>query len=355
MTEKTLSEKTRNFLRDHPDRSYDPKTIALRIGEKGNHKTVGRLLRRLKKEFRIDRPTRGYYQYAGVVTMEEAQEAMDDTPVGFHNIHCKAKRPLNLCPLIGGTPGERTMDSKRTQTDNDDEIASHLVDTPAIPEEDQSALDEFDSHPLDPTPEKVYHRVWQGRKIEIRVHARALELIISATENQLDIITLPRCIERIAGMFDEGKIGWVNRNCGWDGLVWDIVTIEFAKDFQSLRLDGVQCVTLRDLDGYCQRWYNKKGIGLRRELVTHHEPGALRLYDLFELIDKMPAGYSNHVREHREERNETLRLLRSFQREVFREQVLNDERLVAIEEMLGKKIVIKTPKHTPGKWVDEGR
>jgi len=102
---------------------------------------------------------------------------------------------------------------------------------------------------------------WEDRRIRVTVHLNGLiEIFINASSRPLDLKNMYRCLDFLEG--------FLSRICVFDYAKISVVQVGMAKDFRSLRLDGVRCITLHKYLNDWTRVYYKEDIGAVR--FEHH-------------------------------------------------------------------------------------
>ena len=115
---------------------------------------------------------------------------------------------------------------------------------------------------------------------------------------------------------------------GFWQLNWQVVHIGVNKDSKDLWLEGVSCISLRDVKGEIRRWYNKRKLGVcRRE---NHEPAKVPLVEAIQhLMGKDFPGYSD-LRGNIDELTKAIKELAKGQRRV---QKTGDKMVEAVCEL----------------------
>lgn len=235
------AKKVLDFLRCHANHSFNAKTIDRCLyGKKDYLKdekrigTIKTILTRLVKKGKINRVSRGFYQANIDISM---LHQLENPPTQLHGIMlgCRTTEKLQKC--IHGIPSKEYTD--------------------------EALILLFALGFMSTTNHRYHTDLWfEGRKITITVHLKGkVDVYINSTKNPIDYPGFLKILTFLDGYL-------VNLAPFRDRKVVRLVEVGVARDFKQLRLDGVQCISLKAFTNAWSRIYYKKDIDATR--FEHH-------------------------------------------------------------------------------------
>lgn len=239
---------------------HSPEEVSRRIGRPYNN--VKRHMSRMFKDMHIlERPDYGWYQIPKIPVIKQAIEDDKEVPPTIHTIrmigqlpeimHFEPPRP----PSGTGTQGDVKGDVKGDAMQDFIPIKEFL----AQKYPNQSSLDTW----MPEGPKMVRRKDWEGRKAEIRICNKTIEVDLAASHMPLVLPEVWAFKQYIRGLLEP----W------FDMIQWEKCLLGYNYDFANMTMawdkEGkIKIMGWQVLDLEVRRWYEKHGFNaLRRE--TH--------------------------------------------------------------------------------------
>jgi hypothetical protein len=232
----TVGERVLQFMAKEPGKDFTRAEIQRGIHVKDINLDV--YLGRLVAKGRIRRPIKGIYRFlvAQQVPLPEPEEE-----VKFHNLH------LTLWGGGWGSPNNLNV-VERANT----HLTTPLLDAPnpqqALPGQDliEAALPDY----------STWETFIEGQAWAIKVQRGPRpQIAFLASRNPLTIDLLERLLDAVSSRY----------GFDFENDRWAVTQMEFNRDFPTLKLEGMSCLTINDMMGTLYRFYNKPRLGLRME------------------------------------------------------------------------------------------
>jgi hypothetical protein len=238
-------DKIRDLLSRNPGKEYNTPTIADEIGER--EPTVRKAIERLVARNEIERSHRGFYRWRTFAKTDDIKESHDAHEVMFHGLHMIANR-IDL--------SNRKKSPKSARIGTVGNFPDYLSKIDPL----QKPLDEF----ITTVGNKdVLHLSWDdGVGISIEQSVSKIEIIIKCSDKPLTIPKLHACLSYLEGLFYP-----YFHEYDWRFINWAVNV-----DHTDLWLEDITSMTLREVEGTIQRWYNKKNLNVCRREVHSQTP-----------------------------------------------------------------------------------
>lgn len=234
----SLSKQILEVLQENPRMQYNAKALYdVLYGSRDNptdKKMVAKIrteLKRLSDRNKIRRRSRGFYQAKAI---PKVLKALENPEIELHGIKLECKLIENNTLGVEGIPAQNNT------------IGSWM-----------------EANKFEPTTGNRWfkHQWWNDRKITITIHSRGLvEIFIHATNHPLALQDFLRCLDYLDGFFS--NIVLFKRS------EVKVRQVGLARDFEHLRLEGVQSISLRKfVNDWCQIYNKNRGVRMEHHLT----------------------------------------------------------------------------------------
>lgn len=292
----SIKGQTIKWVLERPDQIHTAQSIMTGLGLDKSHRSM--IARTLSDEIksktpRIERLSTGFYK-ALYSQPDGLKGELQGTRPLFHGLVLHGA----LHSQKGGSP-PLVSPSQAVSLTESHRHHSGLTGLPEPPQGREVHLGWFES--LGDGPKELSH-TWRGRAVKITIHPTAIDIRSRFSDDPVTPEEMDSYVSFLEGLFY--PYFWTYH--------WTVKSLGVNKDFKDLKMDGIQSLTLTDLQGVIKRWYLHKGCGLRRET---HSPVNVPLVELLNNLDGLSClGHQATMTDNERTREAIVELTREVQR-----------------------------------------